>query len=352
MYGMLNSSLLIKVVMGVIVAGAVVTGTVFVVKEHSLQTLTRSLEDNLNSGDYVAAIAAAGKIKEEGKGGEELEETIRKTARLIVAEEAYKKAKQAAEKEHWADARSLLSGSEALTDTNFAYYGEAKEIYEKAEALLAKEAHKTAVTIQTLEDKAKAEQVKRKDLEEQGKKLQSDITEREKLLTESKAETAEAKKQAEEKQTALVAEQARTKDLAVQVEKESRQKFFNELRVYRDMAEKGRQQLDAALSEISGKRDVTALIYISQGKVLFEEARSKVLDMKANRTPAAFAGNVNELVSALDNFLEAGKQLRNSVVYIDDQGGAEFTSATTKAKAALAGGATSLASVSSFIAGN
>ena len=125
---------------------------------------------------------------------------------------------------------------------------------------------------------------------------------------------------------------------------------MNELKVYRDMAEKGKLQLDSAMSELQGKRDVTALVYVSQGRILFEEVRSKAVDLRAKRTPAAYVTGVDDLIRAVEQLLEAAKHLRNAVVYVEDQGSAEFTNSSAKAKAALGNAAATLSLVSDFIA--
>ena len=137
-----------------------------------------------------------------------------------------------------------------------------------------------------------------------------------------------------------------------EVEKGAKRSFFNEFKAYRDLAKKGREQLENAVVEINAKRDVTALVYISQGKILFEEAKSKTGDLRGNRTPSLYASRVADLQKALGDFLEASKQLRNASAYIDEQGSVEFTGALNKGKTALANGASTLQSVSDFIAGN
>jgi len=246
-----------------------------------------------------------------------------------------------------------------VNNPSFKSYTEAQALLDEANAQAAGAAHKTAVAISNLEKKAKAEQGKRQELEQNKKKLEGTLSEKEKSLSQSKAETAAAKekalqsqKEAEAKQAALLAEQARAKELMLQVEKESKQKFFTELRTYRDMAQKGREQLDNAVVEISAKRDVTSLIYVSQGKILFEEARPKTVELRNARTPPLYQGQVDDLLRAIEQFAEASKQLRNAVAYIDDSNSPDFTSGLTKGKAALANAISYLSNVTSLIASN
>lgn len=352
-------NLALKYMLSVLVLLAVGIGGYYAVKAHSIQTLTKAFEQQLTSGNYLAALATAGDLKAQGSVTPELQEKITSAARLMVAEDTYAKAKVALEEKRFADASALLKNSSAVTDASFTYFEEAKKIYEEAEAQAAGVAHKTAVVISNLEEKAKAEQGKRQELEQNKKKLEGTLSEKEKSLSASKAETVEARqqvlsaqKEAEAKQSALVAEQARAKELMLQVEKESKSKFFTELRTYRDIAQKGREQLDNAVSEINAKRDVTALIYVSQGKILFEEAKPKTVELRNSRTPALYQGHVDDLLRSLEQFTEAAKQLRNAVAYMDDQSGTEFTNGLTKGKAALASAISYLSNVTSLIASN
>ena len=351
--------MLLKLAIGIVVLAALAIGGYYSVKAQGVRTLSQALEDNLKSGDYLAALGAAGNLKEQGKNTPELEEKIAEAARLLVAEDAFQKAKIARDEKRFADASALLRGSEAVSNGAFKYYEEAKKLYAEAEALAAGAAHRSAVAISALEARALEEKKKREETETARKTLEGTLSEKEKTLSQSKAETAaaqqkaaESQKEADAKQVALVAEQARAKQLMEQVEKETKQKFVNELWVYRDMAQKGREQLDNAVIEINAKRDVTALIYVSQGKILFEEAKNKTNDLRSNRTPSAYQSRVDDLVSSLGQFLEASKQLRNAVAYMDDQSSAEFTGGLSKGKSALANAVSLLQAVSDLIAAN
>lgn len=321
-------------------------------RQHGLQALTRLFDEKLQSGDYLAAIAAAGKLKEVGVTSPEFDDKVSVAARLLLADEALKKAKQAAAEKRFNDAGAILRASDALSDPSFKSYEEAKKLYNEAEALAAGAAHKTAVTINSLENQAATEKTKRVVAEKETEKLAGSLKQREAALSETARKLEDSKKETEAKQSALVAEQARAQALTEQVAQESRKKFFTELKTYRDLAQKGKEQIDNALAEINGKRDVTALVYLSQGKILFEEAKNKASDLRNNRTIAAYAQAVDNLGGALGQLLEASKQLRNAIVFIDDQGGTDFTNGMSKGKAALASGADSLKLVSDVIATN
>lgn len=349
----------LKVLVGTVVLAALATGGYFAIKAQGVRTLTKTLEERLESGDYLAALAAAGELRETGRTTPELEEQVASAARLLVAEDALKKVKDALDEKRFADAGALLRGSAALADPSFKYFEEAKKLYAEAEALAAGVAHKTSVTISALESRAQEEKKKREETEAARKTLEGTLSEKEKVITQTKAEAAEterrlaeSQKETEAKQAALVGAEARAKALMEAVEKESKSKFFNELKTYRDLAQKGKEQLDNAVIELNAKRDVTALIYVSQGKILFEEAKSKTADLRSSRTPSAYQSRVDDLVKSLEQFLEASKQLRNAVVYIEEQGSAEFTGSFGKGKTALASATSLLSGVSEFIATN
>ncbi len=347
--------MILKIALGVVTAVVFVVAGYATVKEHGMRTLSATFETQLGAGDYLAALAAAGKLKESGATGPELDSKISSAARLLVAEDAFVKAKKAAEEKRFADAGALLRGSDALTDSSFKYYEEAQKLYRQVEAFAAGAAHQTAVAISSLENQAAAEKSRRADAEKQSAKLSGVVKAQRDAIAEAAVNLAAAKKEAEAKQMALAQEQMRTEMLKAEVERTSKQKFFNEFKTYRDMAQKGKEQLDNAVAEIGVKRDITALIvnqYISQGKFLFDEAKSKMTDLRNSRTPVAYQSRVDDLGSALAQFLEAVKQLRNAVAFIDEQGSAEFTGSFSKAKTALANAAALLSGVSDFIASN
>ncbi len=352
-------NLALKYALSALLVIGIGVGGYYVLKAQSARTLTQNLDQQLEAGDYLAALGAAGNLKAAGKTTPELDEKIAEAARLLVADDAFKKAKAAVDEKRYADASALLKGSSAVTDPSFKYFEEAKKLYDEAEAISAGEVHKAAITVSSLQAQAAAEKTKRESSEQMRAKLEGTLRDKDRTITAAAAAAkaaadtlAESQKDAEAKQAALAAEQARSQALTAEVAKQSTQKFMSELRVYRDMADKGRQQLESALSEINGKRDVTALVYISQGKILFEEAKAKAADLRSTRTPAAYGASVDDLVSSLSQFLEAAKQFRNAVVYIEDQGSAEFTSSFGNAKTALANAVSHLSTVSDLIAEN
>lgn len=354
----MNRELALKVGIGAFAVVVIGVGGYIFLKTQGIKTLTQAFEKNLESGNYLAALGAAGTLRAEGEATPELEERIAEAARFLVAEDAYNKAKVALDEERYDDASAFLKGSPAITDETFKYFEEATRVYEEAEALAAGIAHKTNVTISTLAEKAKSEAAKNSALQKKSSVLegtvkvqQQAIAAQDAVVTETKKKLEESKKESDARQAELVAEQARAKALMEAVAKESKQKFVNEIKVYRDMALRGKTELDNTIIEINGNRDVTALIYISQGKVLFEEAKKKADDLR-NRNKSSYVGVMGSLESALDAFLDSGKDLRNAVVYMEDKGSSNFTESFSQGKTKFTNAVAFLSTVSAFINSN
>lgn len=350
---MWNTAFVLKIAGFVVAAGVAAAGVYQVARMYSVQSLKESIGSTLQAGDYVAAIAAYDALSKASPEEAMAEKGNMATAqRLLAAEEDLNRAKRAAERAEWGDVRALLRESESVQNSAFARHQEAQELYNQAEAYAAGERHETAVALEELKGTATTEKSKRTQAEEKGSALQSALSQKEKELGTRDRELTEVKRRADETKVQLAAEEARTKELAGQVEKEVKQKFFTELKTYRDLAQKGREQLDNAVAEIQAKRDVTALVYISQGKILFEEVKNKANDLRSNRAPSAYQSRVDDLLKAFVELLEVSKQLRNAVAYIDEQGSAEFIGGLNKGKTALANAVSYLSGVSDFIAGN
>ena len=350
---MWSTAFVLKIAGFVVAAGVAAVGVYEVARIYSVASLKESIGSTLQAGDYVAAIAAYDALQKASPEEAAEEKGNMATAkRLLAAEEDLKRALRAAERAEWGDVRALLRESEALQNSAFARHREAQELYNLAEAYAAGERHEAVVALEELKGTATTEKSKRAQAEEKGSALQSALSQKEKELGTRERELTEVKRRADDTKAQLVAEEARTKELVGQVEKEVKQKFFTELKTYRDLAQKGREQFDNSVVEIQSKRDVTALVYISQGKILFEEARNKTNDLRSSRTPSAYQSKVDDLIKALNEFLEASKQLRNAVVYIEEQGSTEFAAGLGKGKTALANAVSYLSAVSEFIAAN
>lgn len=350
---MWSTAFILKIAGFVVAAGVAAGGVYEIARVYSVKSLKETIGEKIEAGDFVAAIAAYDSLEKASPKEALSEKANMATAqRLLAAEEDLNRAKRAAERAEWGDVRVLLRESEAIRNAAFARHREAQELYNQAEAYAAGERHETAVALEELKGTATTEKSKRAQAEEKGSALQNALSQKEKELGTRDRELTEVKRRADDTKVQLAAEEARTKELTGQVEKEVKQKFFNELKTYRDLAQKGREQLDNAVAEIQAKRDVTALVYISQGKILFEEAKSKTNDLRSNRTPFAYQSKVDDLIKAFGEFLEASKQLRNAVIYIEEQGSSEFTSGFGKGKTALANSVSYLAVVSAFITGN
>lgn len=348
----------LKLTLGFVALGAVTTGGYFVAEEIGVRNLKGAFEGSLGSGDYLAALGAAVGLKEKVGEDPDIDKKIMDAARMLVAEDALRKAKAAREEKRYGDAAAFLRSSDAVSDPAFKYYVEAIELFKEMEALAAAEAHKTSAKIGTLEQRAESERAKREAAEKNTAKLQGTIKEKEQAIGAAAAQIqnaaaalAESKKEAEAKQAALNAAKERERKLAEEAEKESIRKFVSELKAYKDMTAKGRSNLDNAIVEINGKRDVPALVYVSQGKVLIEEARTRVTELRS-RAPSGYGGRADDLLTALAELLEAAKQIQRSSIYIEDQGSSEFTDSMGKAKTALSNASSFLSNVSNFITTN
>ena len=119
--------LVLKFVGAIVAIGAVATGGYYLVKEQGIRSLAQSFEEHLETGDYLAALGAAENLRVKGGSTPELEQKITEAARLLVAENVFVKAKQAAQEKRYADASALLRGSDAISDVNFRHYDKAQK---------------------------------------------------------------------------------------------------------------------------------------------------------------------------------------------------------------------------------
>ena len=355
---MWSTGFALKITGFVIAAGVAAGGVYEIARVYSVKSLKETIGAKLEAGEYVAAIAAYNALEKAApKEAVAQKGNLATARRLLAAEEDLNRALRAAERAEWADVRALLRESEAIRNAAFARHREAQDLYNQAEAYAAGERHEAVVELEGLKGEAMSEKEKRTQAEEKGSALQSALSQKEKELGTRERELTEVKRRADDSKAQLATEEARTRELAAQVEREVKQKFFTELKTYRDLAQKGREQLDNAVAEINSKRDFTALVstvsvYIGQGRILFDEAKDKTNDLRGNRTPSMYQQKVDDLVRAFSEFLEASKQLRNAVVYIEEQGSPEFAASLSKGKTALANAVSYLSSVSEFIAGN
>ena len=94
--------LALKCMFGALAIALLGAGGYALVKEGGTRALSRTLNASLASGDYLAALAAAEKLKDSGEETPELEEKIGTAARLLVATDALKKAKTAFDEKRFA----------------------------------------------------------------------------------------------------------------------------------------------------------------------------------------------------------------------------------------------------------
>jgi len=355
---MLTKALLIKLTVGVILVSAIGGVSYKVVKNESIEKLRKALKENIDGGNYIAAVASFDELTQKGGVRENDEHEITRAKEFIAAEENFNRARKAALQDEWNDVRAILKDSVAVTDPKFKFYKEAQELYEEAEALVTGITHSTKVRLSELQDKAKIEKERREQEEKKRMEIEKNLKNAKENLESTKSKVDEKEKELSEKakklseaESKLLEEKKRSENLVLEVEKENKEKFFNEIKIYRDMGDKVKIQIDLAIKDMEAKRDVSALLYLSQAKILADEARNKSVSFKS-RTPNVYLAYINDLITALDNFSDSIRNLRNAVVYIENQNSSEFISNLQNGKNLLQAGSALLDRVSNYISAN
>lgn len=299
------------VAIGIIITFMVTLGGVYsLVRKHSLRELETNALEELDGGNYSAALVMYSTLRDKLSGDLTIGTKVEDIKRLFVAEDNFLKAQQAAENGEWFDVRALLRESDAVSNPTFKYYEEASELYQQAEDEIRVIEGEAATKIVRLQQKTVSEELKRRQVETQ---LQATIVEKqqaEKILEFTKRLVVESQKQVE-----VITRIA---------ERERFEKFLNELSLYVDMFDKGDGYLNFALVEIDRGRDITALTFITQGRVLFTEIKSMVEEMRSNRTLGQYNGQVNTMIEALSYMVDASKNLGTSILYIQEKTGSGF----------------------------
>ena len=99
-----------KVVVGASAAAILLLGGYAAYEEYREGALARAFDENFSRGDYLAALGMAGKLRASGALNADpvLAERVTEAARLLLAEDALRKARAAAVEERFADAVALL----------------------------------------------------------------------------------------------------------------------------------------------------------------------------------------------------------------------------------------------------
>jgi len=298
----------------------------------SPEELERNAQEEFDSGNYVAALALYNKLQENSPEDALIEATLQELQELLIAEDNFLKAKQAAENEQWYDVRALLQVNETTSNAKFKYSKEGAELRGQAEEEIESLEQETATQIANLQQTVVEEKSTRAAAEQMNSqteiKLQETIAQKqqtEDVLQSTKELLKESEKKITETQSQLEREHKIAQALAQEAERERFEKFLNEVKVYAEMLKRGDEYLGLSFDEIDQTKDIPALIYIAQSKVLFDEVYTNVLELRSNRTPSRYSERADEVVQAAALFIDSSKSLRNAVIYIEEKQGGEFS---------------------------
>ncbi len=319
-----------------ITAGFVVTfmvaalGVHALLGEYALQTMRKDVQAALENGDYAAALGHLRDLEGYVDTDTEIEGERARATALLVAAANYEKAKIAADSGEWFDVRALLRDSDAVHNESFIYYNEAVTLLAFAEKRIVALEDSNANEIAGLEKNTAKEKKRSTSLQS---KLQTTIKEKnettnvldstKQMLEKSNRKITETEAEIERKKQLLLEEQQKVAALAEQAAREKLEKFLNEINVYVASLRDGASYIVLAEGEIKQKKDVSALLYISQAKTLFDDVYGKTVGLR-DRSEDSKKEWTERVISASKEFLATVKNLRNSVIVIEDQDGEEF----------------------------
>jgi len=338
----------------ILVAG--IFGAYSLTRNYSFENLKQNALGEIEGGNYAAALVLYDKLREASAEDTEIEAQFEEVKKLIVAEENFLKARQFAESGGWFEVWVLLKESDALSNSHFKYQSEALELYQRAEEQTESLEKETLNKFSRLQQIAEVEKSKRKQAEQNRVQTESELenTRAQKQQTEEALQSAkslleESEVKIDEAQSRFEFEQNKVQALNQVAERERLEKFLNEFRVYVGMLDKGNEYLDLTLSEINQEKDITALIFISQGKVLFDEVNIKVRELRTKRTPAQYIEHVDKIIQATRLFSDSIKSLRIAVIYIEEQQNNDFSNQFYQGKSLKAEARVLLDQVKQFI---
>lgn len=322
-----------KIAIWIILVSVVGAGALYSWNQKSFpEELEKSAQGEFDSGNYVAALVLYDKLQENSPADALIEAKLKEIQELLVAEDNFLKAEQAAENEQWYDVRALLQTNGATSNAKFKYSAEALELYQQAEGEIESLEKETAIQIANLQQTVTEEKSTRARVEQ--KKSQTEVKLLETIAQKQRTEDAlqstkelleESEKKIAKTQSQLEREQRIARAASQEAERERFEKFLNEVKIYEEMLRKGDEYLDFSLGEIDRAKDIPALIYIAQGKVLFDEVYIRVLELRSNRTPLAYKERTDDIVQAATLFIDSSRSLRNAVIYIEEKQGEEFS---------------------------
>jgi flagellar biosynthesis GTPase FlhF len=308
-------------------------------KQYNFNKLKKEAANYFENGNYSAALLLYDDLKEANPRDPELDSKARQAKDFFIAEETFKKAREAAANGDWRDVEILLKNSQAIALPEFKYYQETLELYQKARGLVDSFEKELSEKISSLKQSILEEKNKRRRIEQSNSQLETQLRQAisKKEQTAQQLQSAqnllkESQDKITETQSQLELEQSRAKELALEAEKQRLEKFVNELAVYVDMLKRGNDYLNSALAEIDKSSDVTAFVFIGYARDIFDEVAKKANDLLLDRTPTGFTAKVEEAIESANLFDQAVKSLRNAVIYIDSKGSEEFTNNLNEGK--------------------
>ena len=310
---LMNKHSLFFLFVGVLIA---IPGLYYGLRVGALNALEEKAGIALQSGDYLASLVHYSELENRAQNDEIQQKTL-ESKDLLVAQEIFAIAQNAAEEGEWFEVKALLERSDATTNTAFKEYKSAIDLYLEAAEKVKEIEKKIEAELFALKKEAEGEKAERREAEGRATQSAEEVLKKEKEL---QAVTEE--KQATESE--LKIQKAETDKAKIETEKERLKKFGIELGIYVQMLEGGVKHLNNALVEIDNNKDTSALIFINQGKVLFNEARRKGEDLFLNRTAEDHKDEVQKLFQAAGLLVDAGRSLGSAVLYIDDKESEEF----------------------------
>lgn len=326
---MKSNFIAIGIIIGLIVAGG---GFYSLVKKYYSGRFEADARKELENGNYLTALALYSNLGNTKSWSEADQAGAEEIKRLLIAEDSFFKAEQAAKEEKWLETLVFLKESEAVSNPSFKHYSEAKSLLELAQDRVRSSEKKTQDEIAALHQSITREKATREQAEQKRSELETNLqlTAQEKqktatLLESTKRLAEESQKKTTEIQSQFEQEQKKVQALAEAAERERFKKFVSEFAIYVDLLNKGDEFLGNTINEIDQGRDITALTLITQGRALFNETKSKAEDLRANRTPGQYIGHVDNLIRAASYLNDAAKQLGTSLLYIQEKSGSEFS---------------------------
>lgn len=332
-----------------------VIGVRALLTEYSLQMIRNDITTALKSGDYAAALGHLTDLEADVGSITEIEAERKLATTLLIAAANYEKAKLSADQGEWFDVRALLRDSGAVDNESFLKQREATALLSFAEERIRAIETSTATEIAGLEKTTVKEKQRSKSLQtelkmtiEQRNQTANVLDSTKDMLEKSNLKVVESAAEIEKKKELLREEQEKVSALAAQAARERLEKFLNEISAYRASLHDADSYITLALNEIKEKKDVSALLYISQAKTLFDDVYGKAAGLRGRAEDNKKEWAVR-IVSASSEFLTTVKNLRNAVIFVEEQESEDFRKYLKNAEEARTRASTLVAEVQVFV---